>query len=82
MKPIKLNSKMSRRDKRMICKDLEETYRNTDYSNYEIKVAYDPEKKTLIIPKPVYALSIVDEDLHDWINEQVDTLSIEKVLVA
>ena len=73
---------MSKRAMKHMCNDLYQVYCNTDYSNYEISVSYDEEKRILFIPKPVMALSIVDKDLHDWLAEQMDNLLIENVMVA
>ena len=65
-----------------ICDDLFQVYSTTDYSNYDISVSYNAEEKTLLIPKPVMALSVVDDELHEWIAEQIDKLTIERILVA
>ena len=67
---------------KQLYKDLYAAFCDTDYSNYEIGVAYNAEEKNLFIPKPVMALSLVDEDLMDWICEQIDSYPIESVLVA
>ena len=72
----------SKRAMKRMCKDLAQVYASTDYSNYEIRVSFDAEQNVLIIPKPVMALSFVDEDLRDWIAEQIDNLPVEGVLVA
>ena len=73
---------MSKRTMKRMYKDLAQVYASTDYSNYEIRVSFDAEQNMLIIPKPVMALSFVDEDLRDWIAEQIDNLPVEGVLVA
>ena len=78
-----LKSKISnKRAMKRMCKDLAEVYASTDYSNYEIRVSYDAENKMLIIPKPVLALSFVDEDLSDWISAQISNLPVEGIMVA
>lgn len=78
-----LKSKISnKRAMKRMCKDLAEVYASTDYSNYEIRVSYDAENKMLIIPKPVMALSFVDEDLSDWISAQISNLPVEGIMVA
>ena len=78
-----LKSKISnKRAMKRMCKDLAEVYANTDYSDYEISVSYDAENKMLIIPKPVMALSFVDEELSDWISVHINNLPVESVLVA
>ncbi len=85
MKIVDMNSNSKRKNQRamkQMCKDLREVYESTDYSNYEIKITYDAEHNMLIIPKPVMALSIVDEDVHNWLYEQIDNLPLEGVLVA
>ncbi len=73
---------MGKRALKRFCKDLAEVYANTDYSNYEIRVTYDAEQNVLIVPKPVMALSFVDEDLRDWIAERINELSADGILVA
>lgn len=72
----------NRRAKKELCEYLYQVYINTDYSNYEISVSYNAEERTLLIPAPVMALSIVDEDLRDWIAERINELSADGILVA
>ncbi len=68
--------------KKEICDYLYQVFINTDYSNYEISVSYNPEERTLLIPAPVMALSIVDDELSEWIAEHIGNLPVERVLVA
>lgn len=68
--------------KKEVCDYLYQVYLNTDYSSYDISIAYNAEERTLIIPAPVMALSIVDDELSEWIAERIDNLPVERVLVA
>ena len=72
----------NRRAKKELCEYLYQVYINTDYSNYEISVSYNAEETTLLIRAPVMALSIVDDELSEWIAERIENLSAERVLVA
>ena len=72
----------NRRAKKELCEYLYQVYINTDYSNYEISVSFNAEERTLLIPAPVMALSIVDDELSEWIAERIENLSAERVLVA
>ena len=52
--------------------EAEEILNTFDYSNYEIEVFTDDDAQRIIIPKPVFALSLVDENLRDWILGLID----------
>ena len=74
-----IKSKIARKQ---MFKDLRKVYKSTDYSNYEIEISYDAENKVLIVPKPVMALSLVDEAVGNWLYEQINNLPVEGFLVA
>lgn len=55
----------------MMQKELMEILRTTDYSTYELTIYFDEANRTVIIPKPVMALSMVNEAVRNWSAEEV-----------
>ena len=62
--------------------ELREILNCTDYSHYEISVSYDAENNVLVVPKPVLALSLVDQELGEWLMNMVEQFPINGVVVA
>ena len=66
MKTIKVRSKrMSNHVKNIMREEIEEILNTMDFSNYEINVHYDDKTNPTIIPKPVFALTCVNEEVRE-----------------
>lgn len=68
MKTIKVRSKrMNDHVKNIMREEIEEILNTMDFTNYEINVHYDEDTDTTIIPKPVFALTFVNEEVREWV---------------
>ena len=56
--------------------------RSFDYTDYEINVFIDDEIKAVFIPKPVFALSLINPELREWMLYQVGMYPHYKVAVV
>ena len=56
---------MSNHVKNIMREEIEEILNTMDFSNYEINVHYDDKTNTTIIPKPVFALTCVNEEVRE-----------------
>ena len=63
-------------------KEIMHILATTDYSNYDIAVYYDEERQIAIVPKPVYALSLVDSNVAAWMYEMVESFHCDEVHVV
>ena len=53
-------------------KEINEILRTTDYSTYHIAIYPDALAKRFLVPKPVFALSLVDDNVSAWLTEQLN----------
>ena len=67
-----LSRKARRNAMKTMQHEVEEILNTFDFSNYKIEVFTDDDAHRIIIPKPVFALSLVDEDLRNWVNSLID----------
>lgn len=64
MKKIKSISKKDAMKK--MNEELKHILQTTDYSTYDIEIIFDATKRVAIIPKPVMALCMINEEVREW----------------
>ena len=68
-----LNSiKKQKNAKKAIEKEVEKLLGTFDYTNYKIETFYEDKNDTYYVPKPVFALSCVDDDIRRWLFNDID----------
>ena len=70
-KTMNVSKREAKRAMNTMKKELEEILNTFDYSNYEITIYHDEINHVTIIPKPVFALSFVNEPLRNWLENEI-----------
>ena len=69
-------SHLSKREERKAMnamkREIEEILNTYDFSNFEAIVDYDVETNTMIVPKPVFAFTLICEDAKNWVQYLID----------
>ena len=71
-KMITLTKKESKRAFRTMEKEIKHILKTFDYTNYEMSIYYDEDTNTMIIPKPVFAQTFVNEQLLNTVIGQIN----------
>ena len=74
--------RMNKKAEKQMEKEIMEILRTTDYSTYDIAIYYDEIERKVIVPKPVFALSLVDGNVASWLHAKVDSFPGNMVVVA
>ncbi len=62
--------KNGKKARELLMQELIQILHTMDYSNSELSTWFDEENNKLIVPKPVLALTLIDDEITDWLNAQ------------
>ena len=72
---------MQKKVQKIMMNELWDIYKNTDYSTYDLNIYYNPEEHIVLVPKPVFALAIADNDVRAWMEEQIQSVPEDHINV-
>ena len=70
----RMSKKESKKAMKVMEAEVQKILKTFDYTNYKIQLRIDPLSKKIFIPKPVFALAMVDSDVCAWMDAQIDKL--------
>ena len=71
-KMMTLTNKESKKAFRTMEKEIKHILKTFDYTNYEMSIYIDEDTNTMIIPKPVFAQTFVNEQLLNAVIGQIN----------
>ena len=66
-----LTKGMSKKAMKMMQREVEETLRTFDYTNYVPAIYFDHDNNTIIIPMPLFAATFVNMEALGWVFGEI-----------
>ena len=68
----RMTKRESKKAMKVMNAEIQEILNNFDFSNYEITIGINDITRHVYVPKPVFVLSLIDENVDAWMTTTVN----------